>query len=258
MWNKFKKIIMIFAISLSFIFDVLATDVGNEDQGWEHSLEIYALALNIRGDSQINDISADVDVDPSFIMDHIDMGAMLRLEGIYENKWGYYLDYSFMNLSGKTGSVLSSDLGILNGEVELRQGILETKAFKRYKYDFGSIDYMAGFRWWDNDLDTKLYTNSGLIDSSKNLKEDWVDYLIGARLITDLTEKWKLHFSIDVGLSGDTDFTSSILTGVRYQINDWSDLNLSYKSIWVDYDNGSTFKYNTASQGFLLGWAVHF
>ncbi len=43
------------------------------------SFEIYALALNIRGDSTIGDLSADVDVDPSFIMDHLDMTAMVRL-----------------------------------------------------------------------------------------------------------------------------------------------------------------------------------
>ena len=68
---------------------------------WQHSFEIYALALNIRGDSTIGNLSADVDVDPSFIMDHLDMTAMVRLEGDYDNQWGYYIDYSFMKLSGK-------------------------------------------------------------------------------------------------------------------------------------------------------------
>lgn len=229
-----------------------------EQTGWQHSVELYALALNIRGDTTIGDISTDVDVDPGFIMDHIDMGAMVRLEGVYDNQWGYFIDYSFMDLSGRSDAVLDTNLNLLKGEVEIRQGVLEAKGFKRYQYEFGSIDYMAGIRWWDNDIDAKLYTSGGVIDKSKSLNEDWVDYLVGVRWLTDLNDDWKFHASIDAGLGSDTDFTSSILTGVRYQINTWSDLNLAYKSTWIDYDNGDVFKYHTASQGFLIGWAAHF
>lgn len=224
---------------------------------WQHSIEIYALALNIRGDTSIANLSTDVNVDPSFIMDHLDMGAMLRLEGIYDNQWGYYVDYSFMKLSGKADSVIGNS-GLLKGEVDIRQGVLETKGFKRYHYDFGSIDYMVGFRWWDNDIDTKLYSSGGLINNSRSLDEDWIDYLIGVRWTQKLNASWQTHASLDIGLGSDTDFTSGLLLGARYQINDWSDLNIAYKSTWVDYSNPGTFSYDTASQGFLVGWAAYF
>jgi opacity protein-like surface antigen len=226
---------------------------------WQHSIEIYALALNIRGDTSIANLSTDVDVDPSFIMDHLDMGAMLRLEGIYDNQWGYYVDYSFMKLSGKADSIVGNS-GLLKGEVDIRQGVLETKGFKRYHYDFGAIDYMVGFRWWDNDIDTKLYSTGGggLINNSRSLDEDWIDYLIGVRWTQKLNASWQTHASLDIGLGSDTDFTSGLLLGARYQINDWSDLNIAYKSTWVDYSNPGTFSYDTASQGFLVGWAAHF
>ncbi|KDN30490.1 hypothetical protein VFDL14_07110 [Vibrio fortis] len=224
---------------------------------WQHSIEIYALALNIRGDTSIANLSTDVNVDPSFIMDHLDMGAMLRLEGIYDNQWGYYVDYSFMKLSGKADSVIGNS-GLLKGEVDIRQGVLETKGFKRYHYDFGSIDYMVGFRWWDNDIDTKLYSSGGLINNSRSLDEDWIDYLIGVRWTQKLDASWQTHASLDIGLGSDTDFTSGLLLGARYQINDWSDLNIAYKSTWVDYSNPGTFSYDTASQGFLVGWAAYF
>lgn len=225
---------------------------------WQHGFEIYALALNIRGDSTIGNLSTDVDIDPAFIMDHLDMTAMVRLEGIYNNQWGYYIDYSYMKLSGKTNSVLDANLNVLRGDLDIRQGVLEVKGFKRYQYDFGSIDYMFGFRWWDNDIDSKLYTSGGKLDNDKSLEEDWIDYQVGVRWITQLNQDWKFHASIDMGLGSDTNFTSAILTGVRYQINSWSDFNLAYKSTWVDYKNKGTFEYNTASQGFLIGWAAHF
>jgi hypothetical protein len=237
--------------------NTLAETETSSIKGWQHSIEIYALALNIRGDTSIGNISTDVDVDPSFIMDHIDMGAMLHLEGI-NNAWGYYIDYSYMKLSGESDSVLGSDLNLLTGELGIRQGVLEAKGFKRYSYDFGSIDYMAGIRWWDNDIGTKLYSNNGRIDNQKDLKVDWIDYVVGARLNVDLSKEWDFYFNFDMGLSQDTSFTSSIQTGARYKINDWSSLNLAYKSTWVDYDDKEVFAYNTASQGFLIGWAAHF
>ncbi|MEZ9297649.1 hypothetical protein AB4168_04005 [Vibrio splendidus] len=225
---------------------------------WQHSFEIYALALNIHGDSTIGNLSTDVDIDPSFIMDHIDMTAMVRLEGVYDNQWGYYIDYSYMKLSGKTNSVLDKNLNVLRGNLDIRQGVLEAKGFKRYQYDFGNIDYMVGLRWWDNDIDSKLYGTGGIINSEKSLNEDWIDYLIGVRWTKKLNKDWTVHTSIDIGMGSDTDFTSSLLTGARYQINSWSDLNLAYKSTWVDYENKGTFEYDTASQGFLIGWAAHF
>ena len=228
------------------------------ESNWHHSFELYIMGLNIRGDSTIKNFSTDVDIDPAFIMDHIDMGAMFRLEGIYNNRWGYYIDYSFMDLSGQSDAVLDKDLNLLRGKVDIRQGVLEAKGFKRYQYDFGTIDYMVGIRWWDNDIDAKLYTDGSRIEINKSLDDDWVDYLVGVRWIKKLTPSWDFHASFDAGFSSDTDFTSALLTGVRYQINHWSNLHFAYKSTWVDYDNGDTFKYNTASQGLLVGWAVQF
>ncbi|GHA32983.1 hypothetical protein ACFFLZ_05455 [Photobacterium aphoticum] len=234
------------------------TDAAKTPAGWSHSLEIYAFALNIRGDSRIGNISTDLNVDPSFIMDHLDMGAMLRLEGIYQDHWGYYIDYSFMELSGDSDAVLDKDLNLLKGDADIRQGVLEAKAFKRYHYHFGSIDYMAGIRWWDNDINANLFTSGGRVDIRKSLDDDWVDYLIGVRWIHPINKQWRFHASADVGLSADTNFTSGILTGAYYRMSHWAELNIAYKSTWVDYDNGDDFAYDTASQGFLLGVVFHF
>jgi len=254
-----KRALLVLPVFLSTVHPVFAIGL-NGQSGWQHHVEIYALALNIRGDSEVRDKSLDIDVDPKFLMDHIDMGAMLRLEGIYNDQWGYYIDYSFMKLSGTTNNLLSgTDNLILTSDIELRQGIFEAKGFKRYQYEFGYIDYMAGIRWWDNDIDTQFHRkdNQELFDEL-SFEDDWVDYLVGVRWINPITSNWTFHISADAGLGSDTSFTSAILTGFRYQINSWSDVNLAYKSIWVDYDNDENFAYNTASQGFLVGLGLYF
>ncbi|WP_047879862.1 hypothetical protein [Photobacterium aquae] len=227
---------------------------------WQHSLELYFMGLNIRGDSTIRNRTLDLDVDPKFIMDNLDIGAMARWESIYHQQWGFYLDYSFMELSGETDNLLSSTENlVLKSDIDIRQGVLEAKGFKRYHYPFGTLDYMIGLRWWDNDISAEFFRrdNQRIFDKF-SLDENWVDYVVGVRWINAINKHWLFHVSVDAGLGSDTDFTSAIQTGVRYRINHWSDINIAYKSTWVDYDNQDNFAYNTASQGFLLGWTAHF
>ncbi|WP_153912576.1 hypothetical protein [Shewanella sp. TC10] len=244
-------------ISLNVLAD---DDFSTTEASWKHSVEIYGLALNIRGDTTVNDQNLEVDVDPQFIMDTLEMTAMVHFEGVHENQWGYYIDYSFMKLNGETNNILDNTNNIvLKGDIDIRQGVLEAKGFKRYVYGDNTLDYTFGLRWWDNDIDMQLYRkDNNAIFSEINLEDDWIDYVIGVRWMNPINKDWLFYFSADVGLGADTDFTSSVLTGVRYQINSWSDLNMGYKSTWVDYDNEDNFAYDTASQGFLIGWAAYF
>ncbi|KIF45741.1 hypothetical protein M445_20615 [Vibrio owensii 47666-1] len=246
--------------SLAVVPNAIAEDTQSPPSNWQHSVEIYMLALNINGDTTMGNFSSSLDVDPKFIMDHLDIGAMARLEGVYHNKWGYYIDYSFMDLSGDVNNLS----GILpnvsyRADLEIRQGVLEAKAFQRETYSFGMIDYMFGLRWWDNDIKGKVYRNDNRILVDRlNIKEDWVDFLMGVRWINDLTKDWRFHASLDAGLGKDTNFTYATQFGLRYHINDWSDVNLAYKSTWVDYVNEGTFEYDTASHGFLIGLGLYF
>ena len=179
------KLMTALLLPYSCAFSAQAAELDSvTSNSWRNSIEIYAQALNIRGDSKVKDLDPkSVDIDPEFIMDNIDMGAMLRWESIYENRWGFYLDYSFMKLSGETDSLLQPDLSKISAEMELRQGVLEAKGFKRFTYDFGTIDYMAGIRWWDNDVNTKIRSTNNIgpsINKGNSPSVDWVDYLIGA------------------------------------------------------------------------------
>ncbi|EIK0771521.1 MULTISPECIES: hypothetical protein [Vibrio] len=251
-------------LSLSSLILVLPTSVAlsteTQESRWRNSIEVYMLGLNIHGDTSIGRFSSEVDVDPKFIVDHLDIGAMLRFESIYQSKWGYYIDYSFMNLSGDVNNIKGAlPNARYRADIEIRQGVLEAKAFQREQYSFGKLDYMFGLRWWDNDITGKLYRNDNrVLEDRLSLQEDWVDFLVGLRLIDELSENWRFHASIDAGLGNDTHFTYAIQTGVRYRFNEWSDLNLAYKSTWVDYKNEGVFEYDTASQGLLVGLGFYF
>lgn len=239
---------------------VTAKDMQSSVSNWQHSVEIYMLALNINGDATMGNFSSSLDVDPKFIMDHLDIGAMARLEGVFNGKWGYYLDYSFMELSGDVNNMS----GVLpnvtyRADIDIRQGVLEAKVFQREEHSFGMLDYMFGLRWWDNDIKGKVYRNDNRILADRlTIEEDWVDVLMGVRWLNDFNEDWRFHASLDAGLGADTNFTYATQIGLRYHMNAWSDINLAYKSTWVDYMNKGTFEYDTASHGLLIGLGLYF
>lgn len=253
-----SKISAIFPILLLSSLSVQAEDAPAPASPWEHSIEIYAQAVNIGGDAKVGSLSANVDVDPEFVMDHLDMAGMFRFESLHESQWGYLVDYGFMKLSGGKDGLFENGGGLLKADLELRQGVFETKAFKRVRSGTGTLDYMFGFRWWDNDVRATLDRQNGTRVVDKKITEDWIDYVVGVRVMDDLSDQWRFYFSTDIGLGADTDFTTMMHTGALYHINNWSDLNLSYRSVWVDYHNTGTFEYTTSTQGFMLGWIARF
>ena len=58
---------LILMMAVPTAFNALAAKLTPSEKSWQHSFEIYALALNIRGDSAIGNLSTEVDVDPGFI-----------------------------------------------------------------------------------------------------------------------------------------------------------------------------------------------
>lgn len=184
------------------------------------------------------------------------MGLMVHTEGVYQDTWGYSLDYSYMDL-GQDIYLGDNQRGSLSGNAY--QGVFEAKGFKRYQYDFGTIDYMAGIRWWETKGDVSVSTN-GIVGASTtgDVDVDWVDYVIGARLNLPINNAWDYYLDVDMGAGADTSFTSQMLTGFKYEVNDWSSLKLGYKAVWVDYDDEKELAYNTTTHGFTIGYAVNF
>ena len=61
------------------------------------------------------------------------------------------LDYGFMELSAEISGPLG---GVLDAKV--RQGVLEALLVRHVSSGNGHIDYLAGIRWWDNDIDVTV------------------------------------------------------------------------------------------------------
>jgi len=229
-------------------------------QDWTYQVEPYVLASSIEGDTSISRATGlAVDVDFSDILEVLDIGAMGHFEAHHSSGWGTILDYGFMDLSddiaGPRGGVV---------QAKVRQGVLEALVARRREIGNGYIDYLAGVRWWDNDIDVTI--DAAVLPGTliANIEEDWADLIVGVRWATQLNDKWTFKLRGDIGGLGlEADFTTSISAGLRYQLTEKIDLDLQYKSLWIDFEDGSRgqpgyFAFDTVTHGPVVGFIFNF
>jgi hypothetical protein len=243
---------------LVVLLSIITTYAQAED--WSFEFEPYMLMSSIEGDNTIGRASpVDVAVNFGDILEVLDVGLMGHFEAQHTSGWGLALDYGFMDLRqdgvGPRGGIAG---------LRIRQGVFEALVTKRHERGDGYVDYFGGLRWWDNDislsLDAVMFPGSTFLD----INEDWIDLVIGARMMRPISDKWQFDMRGDIGGFGvQADFTSAVSLGFRYNISDLMDLHLQYKAQWVDYENGTPgqigyYAYDTVTHGPILGLAFKF
>jgi opacity protein-like surface antigen len=247
--------------SIALSISLLLTSTSALADDWNYQLEPYAMFTAIEGDASIGRISdADVDVNFDTILENLESAAMVHFEAHHKSGWGMAFDYGYMDLGGK----VSNDNGS-SANAEVRQGVLELQALYRTKLANGYLDYFAGIRWWDNDLSLDVTFSALPGDGlSRTVKADWIDPVIGVRWLRNINKEWTYLAQIDVGGFGiESDFTSSVQTGVQYSISDLMTLDVKYKATWVDFQEGTPnqpghFKYDTVTHGPVIGLIFNF
>lgn len=245
--KKLPLVVTALAVGLSF---------GTKADNWSFELEPYIMGTSIIGDASIGRVSGvAVDVDFKTILDNLDMAAMLHFEAHHKSGWGIAMDYGFMDLSQKHTNNRDGFL-----KASLRQGVFETLGLYRVKYGRTIVDYFAGVRWWDNDIELTLDPRITPGSANTRVKEDWVDIVAGARWNHQINNQWNFIARGDLGGFGlSADFTSTVEAGFTYKISKLMTLDMKYKGTWVDYENDDQegevghFVYDTITHGPIVG-----
>ncbi|TLU61108.1 hypothetical protein FE810_15670 [Thalassotalea litorea] len=229
-------------------------------QDWEFMIEPYLMGTNIEGDFGSGRIDqAQVDVDFGTILDNLDMAGMIHMEAISPGNVGVAIDYGFMDLGGSRNFETGQEL-----DAGVRQGVLEAQIFYRNHLQNASIDYIAGVRWWDNDIDLDVDLPNLEQRLSASVEEDWVDFIVGLRWYSHLSENWTFELYGDIGgLDFASEFTSKVKVGVQWQMTELLTLDVKYMATWVDYEDGTSgepgyFSYDTVTHGPVLGLVFTF
>ena len=213
-----------------------------------------------KGDAGVGRITgAPVDVDFATILETLDIGAMVHFEAHNVSGWGFAIDYGFMDLSddlfGPRDGVLAA---------RLRQGTLEALLIRQAGSSARNLEYFAGFRWWDNDIDVNI--DPAILPGTVTSKTDasWIDLVVGGRWTRAINNKWQTQVKADIGGFGvQSDFTASLALSGQYRFSDRYSLDLQYKALWVDYEDGKSgqrgyFSYDTATHGPIVGLKIDF
>lgn len=249
------KKILLTAICFFCLIPVFA-----QAEEWDVEIQLYLMGTSIEGDAGVGRVQgASVDLDFDAILETLDMAGMVHFEAIHPSRWGAALDYSFMDLSDD----LSGPQGGV-ADASVRQGVLQVDLLYRMAIDKGSIDWLAGIRWWDNDID--LTVDAAVLPGSvsASVEEDWVDVFLGARWIAPISENWQFRLRGDIGGFGlESDFTAQLYGNVRWNMSSSWALDIGYKAVWVDYESGNRgqpgyFAYDTVTHGPMIGVIYRF
>lgn len=248
--------------SVLVIFGILAAGLTApaEAEDWSFSVEPYLLGANIEGDSGLGRVTgAPVDLDFSTILENLEMAAMLHFEAHSNNGWGLIVDYGFMDLSD---DVFGSRGGVVDARV--RQGILEGLLVRRSGNQTSGFEYFAGIRWWDNDVDVVIDPAVLPGDITRKVDASWIDLVVGARWTRNINAYWVAKIKGDIGGFGvEADSTSSLSISAIYEFSERYALDLQYKAMWVDFEDGSPgqpnyFSYDTVTHGPIIGFQFNF
>jgi len=224
---------------------------------WEFVVAPYLWMAGIDGDVTVRGIEASVDADFGDILDNLDVGAQGYFE-IRKDKWGAYVDVMYLKVASdaKVGAV---DIDIESSTTLAGAGVLYRvyEGFAGAEGNRVATDIFVGGRYVNLDVDLDY---NGAADISGD--QDWLDPVIGVTYSRDMSGKFLITTSADIGgfgIASDLTWSLSILGG--YRLSRTANLWFGYRYLDIDYDTGSgakKFEYDVAMHGPILGASFHF
>jgi len=227
--------------------------LAQEDKNWDFELApLYLWAVSIEGETGVRGQTANTEVDFGDIWDNLEGVFTVRFNALYQQKFGFLLDYNYINLGTETQT------GVVDLEVSMKTQILNLAATYRLMDGMHTLDGVAGLRY--NLLDVGI----DLIGTRVSLDEDtdWADPIIGARYAYQISDKWALRLYGDIGGFGvSSNFTWQGIGLIDFQ--PWKHVAIvaGYRAIGTDYESGSgsdKFTYDVTVHGPVVGLDIRF
>ncbi len=221
------------------------------EEPWQFTVEPYVFMDSLNGNAAIGRAEADVDASFSDILKNLKMAAMMNVEA-NNGRWGVIGDLQYMKL-GMSG-------GLRGDFVTLRDKMTSVEADGFYRWTIGgrsTIDALVGARYWNMRLTATL---AGPPADPAARSADWLDPVVGVRLIVPLAEDWALTFRGDIGGFGiGSSFTWQVQAGIVYNVSKGVAIALLYRRLDVDFSKGAAntpgrFVFDAALHGPQLGF----
>jgi hypothetical protein len=226
-----------------------AQDTLPKEKNWEFNLApFYLWAISVDGDLTVSGNTQQVTADFNDIASNLEGIFTIHLEGMHKSGFGFLTNVDYLNLSGQQTTPGPLPLTL---DVDLALVMAELAGIYRLKLGGNALDLIYGGRYYGLDTEVDIVGVPPKIDKDK----DWVDAMIGARYIWNISDKWDFMARGDIGFGGSEQAWN--LAG-RFNYHPWKHVSLlfGYRYMDVDYEDGSgadLFKYDVSIYGPLLG-----
>jgi len=182
------------------------------------------------------------------IISKFNIGLMGAAEA-RKNRFLFPTDFLWMKLSDDKGFPESPFPGATSIKVKVTQTIFTPKAgYRLVDQEKMKVDGTLGIRYWH------LGENFSFQPSNLNNSQsaNWVDVVAGARFMMPLSPKAVVMVLGDAGAGGAT-VDYQVAGALGYKIKPTVMLQLGWRYLDVNYRPSSTFVYDAATSGILLG-----
>jgi hypothetical protein len=127
-----------------------------------------------------------------------------------------------------------------------------------------TVDVYGGARYlyFKTKADVTVSGPLAVRSTSFEKKRDWVDPMLGGRVLWNLSDRWMVVYRTDVGGFGlSSKFTLDLDGFLVYRANSWLRFMGGYRALYEDHQEGSgrnKFKYNLWAHAPWLGVGVEF
>ncbi len=235
---------------------------------WQFFIAPYLWFVGLNGDISINGNQSNVDASFGDIWDQLDFAFQIHAEAM-KNNYFFFIDETYMKLSVSQDIGPDSPLPIgANINIGVQMNAFEFGGGYRLvaaKPDFPVyFDLYTGGRWWIVDLDQKIKFNN-LPDQNSDQNQQWVDVIVGARIIAQFGDNFLATVKSDIGgfdFGFSSKFSWNIIANVGWDTG-WHGFTpyIGWRSMYVDYEDGSGsdfFRYNVWMNGIQTGLGFRF
>ena len=271
--NKVLLILVIVAFILAALTPAVTAEEKPAESAWQFHVAPYLWAISMDGNVTVKGLEADLDLSFSDIWDELNFAFMMEYEARKGN-WGLWGNTIYANL-GKSN--ISGPRGLTNIDPTVKSLWQGLGGFYRLgTWDLTdapgkdtpsvTVDTYFGARYtW---LELKLDFDGIFQNRVNNVSQDksWVEPLVGARTIWNLSERWTATLAGDVGgVAFGSDFAWDALGLIGYRFDLFGEKNAQafagYRALSQDYTDGSgrdKFQWDVTLYGPILGLAVRF
>ena len=211
---------------------------------WDFSLRPYLFLSGLAGSVTAGPVTLPINSGFGDLVDHLRIGGFLAFTAEKE-KWGFYADFQYISLVGKSTGRIDAALELENliaeADVSFRPGNTPT------------LKFMAGVR-----LYTVEQTLSFREEELPQVGTTVIDPILGAHGVWELNDRWDFELRGDIGGFGvSSEFTYQLLALFHWDISNSINVPFGYRILSYQIQTGDIWM-DTRMSGLVLGLDFRF